>query len=119
MFKLIRSYKPAEENAAPSPFDWGKTSRVIELLGDDFELDFEVGTSMFRPESGEHAWKTFSVGFGPVVTLLETLSDQRARALEKDFIAFHEAHRNGAGIVMGRPYVIARGRRVAESKRAS
>ena len=26
MFKLIRSYKPAEEKPAPSPFEWGKTA---------------------------------------------------------------------------------------------
>ena len=119
MFELLRSYKPVEANPAPSPFEWGKTSRVIELLGDSFELDFEVGTSVFRPESGEQAWATFSVGFGPVVTLLETLSDDKARALENDFISFHEAHRNVAGIVVHRPYVITRARRVTESKRAS
>lgn len=119
MFKLIRSYKPAEENPAPSPFEWGKTSRVVELLGDHFELDFEVGTSFFRPESGEKAWATFSTGFGPVVALLEKLSDEKAKALEADFIAFHEKRRNGAGIVMRRPYVITKARRVQQSKRAS
>lgn len=119
MFKLIRSHKPAEENPAPSPFEWGKTARVIELLGDHFELDFEVGTSFFRPESGQKAWATFSVGFGPVVTLLETLDDEQAKALENDFVSFHEAHRNGAGIVMRRPYVITKARRIRESQRAS
>ena len=119
MFKLIRAYKPAEHDPAPSPFEWGKTSRVVELLGDSFELDFEAGTSMFRPESGEKAWATFSVGFGPVVTLLETLSDHEAQSLESDFISFHEAYRSGGGIVVRRPYVITRGRHVTESKRAS
>lgn len=119
MFKLIGSYKPAEADPAPSPFEWGKTSRVIELLGDHFELEFEVGTSFFRPESGEKAWATFSTGFGPVVALLEKLSDEKAKSLEANFIAFHEACRNGAGILMRRPYVITKARRVRESKRAS
>jgi ubiquinone/menaquinone biosynthesis C-methylase UbiE len=119
MFKLIRSYKPAEENPAPSPFEWGKTARVIELLGDAFELEFEVGTSFFRPESAQKAWDTFSVGFGPVVTLLETLDDEKAKSLERDFIELHEAHRNGPDIVMKRPYVITKARRIAESERAS
>ena len=73
----------------------------------------------FRPESGETAWSTFSAGFGPVVTLLEALSDDRAEALKNDFIAFHEAHRNGRGIVMQRPYVITKARRLAEAQRAS
>ena len=119
MFKLIRSYKPAEENPAPSPFEWGKTARVIELLGDRFELEFEVGTSFFRPESGEKAWATFSIGFGPVVSLLETLNDAQADALEQDFISFHEAQRHGDAIIIRRPYVITKARRIQESKRAS
>jgi len=119
MFKLIRSYKPAEENPAPSPFDWGKTNRVVELLGWHFELEFETGTSFFRPESGEQAWATFSTGFGPVVTLLETLSNDQANALREEFVAFHEAHRGAAGIVVERPYVITKARRVGVNKRAS
>jgi len=119
MFKLIRSYKPAEANPAPSPFEWGKTARVLELLGDHFDVEFEVGTSFFRPESGEGAWATFSTGFGPVVTLLEALEAEDASALEADFIAFHETVRTSSGIVMRRPYVITKARRLAEGKRAS
>ena len=119
MFKLIRSHKPAEENPAPSPFEWGKTARVLELLGDHFEVEFEVGTSFFRPESGEQAWSTFSTGFGPVVALLEVLSDEKAAALAAEFIAFHETARTSGGIVVQRPYVIAKARRAEESKRAS
>jgi SAM-dependent methyltransferase len=119
MFKLIRSYKPGEHDPAPSPFEWGKTARVIELLGEHFDLEFEIGTSWFRPESGEKAWATFSTGFGPVVTLLRVLSKDKAEALKTDFIAFHEAHRNGAGIVMRRPYMITKARRVRASRKAS
>ena len=116
MFKMIGSYKPAARDAAPSPFKWGDTARVVELLGQHFELEFEVGTSLFRPRSGETAWATFSVGFGPIVALLEGLSQERAAALEAEFIAFHEAHRHGDRILMRRPYVIAKGRRFRESK---
>lgn len=119
MFQLIRSYKPAEKNPAPSPFEWGSSGRVVELLGAHFELEFESGTSFFKPESGEKAWATFSVGFGPVVTLLEVLSDERAAELKAEFIAFHEARRMGAGIVMRRPYVVTKARRASESKKAS
>ncbi|MBW2629103.1 MAG: class I SAM-dependent methyltransferase [Deltaproteobacteria bacterium] len=119
MFQLIRSYKPAEANPAPSPFEWGSAGRVTELLGDRFDVEFESGTSFFRPESGEQAWATFSVGFGPVVTLLEVLSEEKAEALKNEFIDFHEAHRIGSGIVMRRPYVIAKATRVNENERAS
>jgi SAM-dependent methyltransferase len=119
MFQLIRSYKPAEENPAPSPFEWGSSGRVTELLGDQFEVQFESGTSFFRPESGEKAWATFSTGFGPVVTLLEVLSDVKAAALKAEFVAFHEAHRMGAGIVIRRPYVITTATRIDGSERES
>jgi ubiquinone/menaquinone biosynthesis C-methylase UbiE len=119
MFQLIRSYKPAEQNPTPSPFEWGSSARVLELLGDHFEIEFESGTSFFQPESGATAWATFSTGFGPVVALLEVLSAEKAEALKADFIAFHEAHRMGAGIVMRRPYVITKATRVRESQRAS
>ena len=119
MFQLIRSYKPAEKNPAPSPFEWGSSSRVTELLGNQFELEFESGTSFFQPESGQKAWATFSTSFGPVVALLGALSEEKAEALESEFVAFHEEHRMGAGIVMRRPYVITKATRVSESKRAS
>ena len=119
MFQLIRSYKPAEKNPAPSPFEWGSSSRVTELLGNQFELEFESGTSFFQPESGQKAWATFSTGFGPVVALLGALSEEKAEALESEFVAFHEEHRMGTGIVMRRPYVITTATRVSESKRAS
>ena len=119
MFQLIRSYKPAEANPAPSPFEWGNANRVTELLGTYFEVEFESGTSFFQPESGEKAWATFSTGFGPVVTLLEVLSEEEAEALKSEFIDFHEAHRMGNGIVMRRPYVVAKATRTSESKRAS
>jgi SAM-dependent methyltransferase len=119
MFQLIRSYKPAEENPAPSPFEWGSAGRVTELLGNHFDVAFESGTSFFQPESGEKAWATFSTGFGPVVALLKVLSAEQAEALEAEFVAFHEAHRMGAGIVMRRPYVITTATRLNESQRVS
>jgi SAM-dependent methyltransferase len=119
MFQMIRSYKPAEADPAPSPFEWGSANRVTELLGAHFDLEFESGTSFFQPESGEKAWATFSVGFGPVVTLLNVLSEEQAEALKNEFIEFHESHRMGTGIVMRRPYVVAKATRVQESQRAS
>lgn len=119
MFELIRSYKPVDGDPGPSPFEWGKTERVQELLGKHFDLEFESGTSVFRPESGESAWATFSSGFGPVVSLLEVLAEQEAAELKAAFVTFHEAHRAQSGIVMRRPYVITKARRLQQSKRAS
>ena len=119
MFQLIKSYKPLEDNPAPSPFEWGKTARLTELLGDSFSLRFEEAISFFRPSSSVKAWDTFSTGFGPVVTLLEILPAEKAARLRHEFIAFHEAHRSDAGVLMERPYVITVGRETSESERAS
>jgi len=119
MFQLIKSYRPVEDNPPPSPFEWGRTARLTELLGNSFSLRFEEAISFFRPASAAKAWETFSTGFGPVVTLLETLPVEKAKRLEREFIAFHEAHRSDAGVLMERPYVITVGRETSESERVS
>src|SRR5215475_1441638 len=44
MFKVMKRYMPAPPNPAPpSPFEWGRTERIRELLGNAFELRFEKG----------------------------------------------------------------------------
>lgn len=119
MFQLIKSYRPVEDDPAPSPFEWGQTARLTELLGNSFSLRFEEAISFFRPPSAAKAWETFSTGFGPVVTLLGTLPIEKAKRLEREFIAFHEAHRSDAGILMERPYVITVAREASNSERVS
>lgn len=111
MFKLIRSYMPAPTKATPSPFEWGDTNRLVDLLGEDFNLGFEEGISFYRESNGAAAWQAFSTGFGPVVTLLGMLNDEEAARFRADFEVFHERHRTGAGILVERPYVITVGRR--------
>jgi ubiquinone/menaquinone biosynthesis C-methylase UbiE len=109
MFKLIRSHFPVQPPPAPSPFEWGRTERQVELLGEYFDLSFEDGTSFYREPSGEAAWNTFSSGFGPVVTLLHKLDTEAAARFRDEFIAFHERRRTGIGILVQRPYVITHG----------
>jgi SAM-dependent methyltransferase len=111
MFKLIKSHTPPAPRPAPSPFEWGHTSRQVELLEDDFDLGFETATTYYREPSGAAAWNNFSAGFGPVVALLETLADDAIERLRTDFEAFHESHRTGAGILVPREYVITVGNR--------
>ena len=111
MFRLISRYRPAPPAAAPSPFAWGDTSRLIELLGDRFDLGFEEATSYYRESDGAAAWQAFSTGYGPVVTLVAGLDTATREQLRTDFEGFHETHRTGAGILVPRPYVITAGRR--------
>ena len=46
MFEVMKRYQPAPPTPPPpSPFAWGRTERISELLGAAFELRFEPGTS--------------------------------------------------------------------------
>lgn len=110
MFRIIKGYMPPPDGSAPpSPFEWGRTGRVRELLGDRFDLGFENGTSYYREPSGQAAWQTFSEGYGPVRTLVDKLDpDQRAR-FEAEFTAFHDGFADELGITVPREYRIVHG----------
>ena len=43
----------------------GREERVEELLGRDFTLKFETGTTVLRVPSGEAVWEIFGKGYGP------------------------------------------------------
>ncbi len=67
MFLVMKPYMAAPSvPTPPSPFEWGRTERIRELLGQDFTLKFEKGTSSYREPSGLAAWETFSTGYGPM-----------------------------------------------------
>ena len=83
----------------------------MELFGDAFDLGFEDGVSYYREQSGSDAWRSFSTGFGPVVTILERLDAEHAARFRSEFEIFHESHRTGAGILVPRAYVITVGKR--------
>ena len=54
MFQMMKPYMPPPPNPAPpSPFEWGRPERVSELLGGDFDLKFETGTTVLRMPSAE------------------------------------------------------------------
>ena len=111
MFQVIGRYKPAPATPAPSPFAWGDTDRLIELLGDRFDLGFEEAVSYYREADGTAAWDAFATGYGPINTLIADLDDASVASFRADFEIFHERHRTGAGILVPRPYVITTGRR--------
>jgi SAM-dependent methyltransferase len=110
MFLLMRRYMPPPPNPAPpSPFEWGKAERVRELLGGDFDLHVEKGTSYYREPSGEAAWHTFSEGYGPTKALAGNLDDARRAELRRDFIAFHDGFPTELGICVPREYLLTVG----------
>jgi SAM-dependent methyltransferase len=112
MLKLINPDLPRGADATPpSPFEWGKTERLIALFGHHCDLDFEQTTAHVRAASGEQMWNVFQSGFGPLVSAFERAPAERRATLEQDFIAFYERFRTALGILVPREYLITLGRR--------
>jgi SAM-dependent methyltransferase len=110
MFQVMRPYMPPPPSPPPpSPFEWGKTDRIRELLSLNFDLKFEKGISNYREPSGEAAWLTFSTGYGPTKALAASLDDSRRAELRRDFIAFHDSFATELGICVPREYWVTFG----------
>lgn len=112
MFKIMRPYMPPPPNPAPpSPFEWGKRERVTQLLGHDFDLKFEDGSTIYYDSSAEAAWDAFVTGYGPTKSLAASLDEKRRGELRRDFIAFHEKYKTDLGIALPRGYLLTIGTR--------
>ena len=61
-------------------YEWGREDHVEDMLGDDFELEFEDGTLWLEAESGEEIWKLFSESAPPVSRSLEAARRAGARS---------------------------------------
>lgn len=105
MFQVMKPYMPPPPTPAPpSPFEWGRTERIQELLAGAFDLKFEKGVSYYREPSGEAAWNTFSTSYGPTKSLAASLDEARRAELRRDFIAFHDGFPTELGICVPREY---------------
>jgi SAM-dependent methyltransferase len=112
MFGVLKKFMPAPPPPPPpSPFAWGGYERLNELLGANFELEFEEGASVYRYASGKQAWDLFANHYGPSKTLAGSLDDARRIELERDFVAWQETFKKGLGYEQPRQYIITRGRR--------
>jgi SAM-dependent methyltransferase len=112
MFKVMKPYMPPPPTPAPpSPFDWGRRERIRELLGKQFELAFEDGTSFYREPSAAAAWTRFVTGYGPTKMLANSVPPNRRAELERDFIAFHAQPQFATelGICVPREYLLTIG----------
>ena len=109
LFKVMAPYQPAPPPS--SPFDWGDETRVRELLGESFELEFEERVSTLRTSSGEEYWELFATSYGPTKTLADSLGDRRAD-LRRDWVEFFETNYESDGeIVHTREYLLVIGTR--------
>jgi SAM-dependent methyltransferase len=110
MFQVMKRHAPPPPTPAPpSPFEWGRTERIQQLLEPAFSLRFEKGISYYREPSGEAAWNTFSRGYGPTRSLAASLDPSLRSAFRKDFVAFHDGFRTELGICVPREYWLTAG----------
>jgi SAM-dependent methyltransferase len=111
LFALIRPFQPPPPPGVGNQFEWGREGYVRDLLGDDFELEFDQEDSLLELESGEAAWELFSRDFGPIRTLAESLDDEQREELHRGFVELHERSGANGGIHFSRMYLLTFGTR--------
>jgi SAM-dependent methyltransferase len=93
-------------------YEWGREDHVEDMLGEDFELEFEDGTLWLDAESGEEIWKLFSESAPPVIALLKQLDGARREEFHRAFVELYESYRTKEGDVRApRRYLLVLGRR--------
>jgi len=109
MFGVMKPFMAPPPKPMPSPFEWGKPERLQELLGRDFDLEFETGTNHYRYASGEQAWNLWVNHYGPTKALAASLDDARREEFKRALIAWHETFSTPLGFDQPREYLITRG----------
>jgi len=92
-------------------YEWGREDHVEDMLGDDFDVDFEDGTLWLEAESGEEIWELFSQSAPPVVALLRSLEPTAAEQFHRAFVELYEGYRVDGGVRAPRRYLLVLGRR--------
>jgi SAM-dependent methyltransferase len=111
MFAMMRPFTPPPPEGVGSPFDWGREEHVRDLLGDDFELEFEKLDSTLRIESGEAYWELFSSSYGPTKTAADALDADRREEFHRTWVDFFEDRREGDEVVHQREWLLTLGTR--------
>jgi SAM-dependent methyltransferase len=91
--------------------EWGREDHVEDMLGEEFELEFEDGTLWLDAESGEELWALFSTSSPPVVNLLRRLDDTGAEEFRRAFVDLFDSYREGDRVRAPRRYLLSLGRR--------
>jgi SAM-dependent methyltransferase len=93
-------------------YEWGREDHVEDMLGDDFELEYEDGTLWLEAESADELWELFSTTAPPVLALLRRLGPNRGSDFRRAFLELYEGYREpGGGIRAPRRYLLVLGRR--------
>jgi SAM-dependent methyltransferase len=93
-------------------YEWGREDHVEDMLGEDFELEFEDGTLWLEAGSGEEIWQLFSESAPPVIALLRQLDDDGREGFHRAFVELYESYRTkDGGVRAPRRYLLVLGRR--------
>jgi SAM-dependent methyltransferase len=93
-------------------YEWGREDHVEDMLGDDFELEYEDGTLWLEADSGEEIWKLFSESAPPVIALVSKLDEEKREAFHQAFVELYESYSTkDGGIRAPRRYLLVLGRR--------
>jgi SAM-dependent methyltransferase len=111
MFAMMKPFQPPPPEGAGAPFDWGWEEHVRDLLGEDFELELEHGTSTYRPSSGEEYWQVFATSYGPTKVVADSLGERREDFHRTWVDFFEQNYRDGDRIVHAREYLLVLGTR--------
>jgi SAM-dependent methyltransferase len=113
--RMHAPFWPAHEPGAGDRRAWGREEYVSELLGQEFELEFEEGELRLKAGSGDEMWRLFTSYDGAAKAQVDSLHWQRAQEYRRAYIAFHERHRANGRITVPRRYLLTLGRRWAGS----
>ena len=93
-------------------YEWGREDHVEDMLGDEFELEFEDGTLWLEADSGEEIWKLFSESAPPVIALVKQLDPKQVEEFHRAFVELYETYRDDTGAIRApRRYLLVLGRR--------
>jgi SAM-dependent methyltransferase len=91
--------------------EWGREDHVEDMLGEDFELEFEDGTVWLDAESGEELWQLFSTSAPTIVALTQKLDPPAAEEFHQAFVDLYETYREGNRVRAPRRYLLTLGTR--------
>ncbi len=93
-------------------YEWGREDHVEDMLGSDFELEFEDGTLWLDADSGEEIWRLFSESAPPIIALIKRLDAQQLEEFHAAFVELYESYRTPEGGVRApRRYLLVLGTR--------
>jgi ubiquinone/menaquinone biosynthesis C-methylase UbiE len=111
-FRITNTHVPPPATLA-SPFNWGDSDRVRQLLAGSFhDLTFKRGDCPQFGASAEEIWELFSTRYGPTVRAVAALQEPARDSFRRAMLEFLDGYRAKDGKVRwGREYLITRATR--------